>query len=70
MSLRAPTVRDLRAATLQAGGDEEKREMILFASWRSSARSDLEALTIVDYNRCRPAIFAWSKTTNFNPYDA
>ena len=32
VSLRAPTVLDLRAATLQAAGDAEKREVILFDS--------------------------------------
>ncbi len=56
LSLRAPTVRDLRAA--QSGGaDDETREMNLFASLAEVGVKDLEGLTLKDYSRLQTGYF-------------
>jgi len=56
LSLRAPTVRDLRAA--QSGGaDDEIREMNLFASLAEVGVKDLEGLTLKDYSRLQTGYF-------------
>ena len=39
LTLRAPTVRDVRAANATGGGDEEQRELKLFASLSESGMS-------------------------------
>ncbi|VVO85402.1 hypothetical protein PS903_01989 [Pseudomonas fluorescens] len=70
VSLRAPTVLDLRAATLQAAGDAEKRELILFASLSDAGTKDMEALTIVDYHRIQAGYFRLVEDDEPYPYDA
>lgn len=56
LSLRAPTVRDLRAA--QSGGaDDETRELNLFASLAEVGTKDLEGLTLKDYSRLQAGYF-------------
>lgn len=56
LSLRAPTVRDIRNA--QGGaGDEEQRELNLFASLAEVGVKDLEALTVKDYTRLQTGYF-------------
>ena len=38
LTLREPTVREMRAATLQGGSNEEEQEMVFCsAAWRASA---------------------------------
>jgi hypothetical protein len=69
VSLRSPTVADLRAATLQSAGDAEKREVILFASLTDAGTKDMEALTIVDYNRIQAGYFRLVKDDEPFPYD-
>lgn len=56
LSLRAPTVRDIRSA--QAGsGDEEQRELNLFASLAEVGVKDLEGLALKDYTRLQAGYF-------------
>ncbi|WP_342650769.1 phage tail assembly protein [Pseudomonas sp. REB1044] len=57
LSLRAPTVRDMRNA--QAGGakDDEQRELNLFASLAEVGIKDLEGLTLKDYGRLQAGYF-------------
>ena len=55
--MRAPTVRDVQLATQQSGGDDEKREVILFASLIEAGDKDISAMTIVDYNRIQASYF-------------
>jgi len=56
LSLRAPTVRDLRAA--QSGsGDDETRELNLFASLAEVGTKDLEGLALKDYSRLQTGYF-------------
>ena len=56
LSLRAPTVRDLRAA--QSGnGDDEQRELNLFASLAEIGTKDLEGLALKDYSRLQTGYF-------------
>ncbi len=57
VTMRAPCVRDMRAATLAGGGDYEKMEMALFCSLLSAAESDLAALKVVDYKRVQAGYF-------------
>ncbi|SEN18714.1 Phage tail assembly chaperone protein, E, or 41 or 14 [Pseudomonas sp. ok272] len=57
LTLRAPTVRDVRAANAMGGGDEEQREMNLFASLSESGLKDLEGLKLTDYQRLQAAYF-------------
>lgn len=56
LSLRAPTVRDIRSA--QAGAeDEEQRELNLFASLAETGVKDLENLALKDYSRLQTGYF-------------
>ena len=56
LSLRAPTVRDLRAA--QSGnGDDEQRELNLFASLAEVGSKDLEGFSLKDYSRLQAGYF-------------
>lgn len=57
LSLRAPTVRDIRNA--QAGGavDDEQRELNLFASLAEVGVNDLEGLALKDYSRLQTGYF-------------
>ncbi|MER2099762.1 MAG: phage tail assembly protein [Pseudomonas qingdaonensis] len=57
LHLRAPTVRDVRAAGAAAGGDDEQRELALFASLAEVGTNDLEGLTLKDYNRLQAGYF-------------
>lgn len=51
ITLRAPTVRDIRNSTKTSDGDDEQRELNLFASLSEVGIKDLEGLTYKDYNR-------------------
>ncbi|WP_200627836.1 phage tail assembly protein [Pseudomonas sp. LAM2023] len=51
ITLRAPTVRDIRVSTQTGGEDDEQRELNLFASLATVSVKDLEGLTLKDYNR-------------------
>jgi hypothetical protein len=55
--LRAPTVRDVRAANAAAGGDDEQRELMLFASLAEVGPKDLEGMTLKDYQRLQAGYF-------------
>lgn len=57
LSLRAPTVRDVRSAQAGAGGDDETRELNLFASLAEVGIKDLEALALKDYSRLQNGYF-------------
>ena len=57
LTLREPTVREMRAATLQGGTNEEEQEMVLFSSLASIGRGDLEGLLMRDYRRLQTAYF-------------
>jgi len=56
LTLRAPTVRDIRLAT-RVGGDAEERELQLFASLAQVSAQDLEGLKLSDYQRLQNAYF-------------
>ncbi|TCP73439.1 tail assembly chaperone E/41/14-like protein [Pseudomonas putida] len=51
ITLRAPTVRDIRNSTRTSDGDDEQRELNLFASLAEVGVKDLEGLAYKDYNR-------------------
>lgn len=51
ITLRAPTVRDMRISTQTGGDSDEQREMNLFASLAEVGVKDLESLLYKDYNR-------------------
>lgn len=58
ISLRAPTVRDIRAAQqTAAGADDEQRELNLFASLAEVGVKDLEGMALKDYTRLQTAYF-------------
>ena len=57
LNMRAPTVSDVQLATVQSGGDAEKRELILFASLTEAGAKDIGAMTVVDYNRIQAGYF-------------
>nr|WP_082363214.1 phage tail assembly protein [Pseudomonas libanensis] len=57
LALRSPTVGDVRAANRDAGGDDEQRELILFASLAGAPVADLEGLKLVDFNRLQAGYF-------------
>ncbi|HAL67026.1 MAG TPA: phage tail assembly protein [Pseudomonas sp.] len=51
ITLRAPTVKDIRSAGQTSDGDDEQRELNLFASLAEVGIKDLEDLAYKDYNR-------------------
>ncbi|WP_462402185.1 phage tail assembly protein [Pseudomonas sp. Marseille-QA0332] len=55
LTLRSPTVRDMRTATATAGSDDEQRELNLFASLAAVSPKELENLTLKDYDRLQTA---------------
>lgn len=55
--MRAPCVRDLRAANAAADGDDDKREMAMFASLTQVGEGDLLALKLVDHKRLQAGYF-------------
>ena len=57
ISLRAPTVRDIRAASTTANGDEEQAELNLFASLAEVGTKDLEGMALKDYTRLQTGYF-------------
>lgn len=57
LALRSPTVRDVRAASREAGGDDEQRELVLFAALAGAPVTDLEGLKLVDFNRLQAGYF-------------
>ena len=69
VSMRAPTVKDVQLATVQSGGDAEKRELILFASLTQAGDKDIGAMTVVDYNRLQAGYFRLVEDDEPYPYD-
>ena len=57
VSLRSPTVRDIRVAQQGAGADDEQRELNLFASLAEVSAKDLEGMALKDYTRLQTAYF-------------
>jgi hypothetical protein len=57
LTMRAPCVRDVRAATAAGGGDDEKMEMSLFSSLLAATEAELLALKYVDYLRVQAGYF-------------
>lgn len=55
--MRAPCVRDLRAANAAANGDDDKREMAMFSSLTQVGESDLLALKLIDHQRLQAGYF-------------
>ncbi len=51
ITLRAPTVLDIRNSTRTSDGDDEQRELNLFASLAEVHVKELEGLAYKDYNR-------------------
>ncbi|WP_237860037.1 phage tail assembly protein [Pseudomonas sp. PGPR81] len=57
LSLRAPTVGDIRNAQTGGTADEEQRELNLFASLAEVGIKDLEGLALKDYSRLQAGYF-------------
>ncbi len=57
ITMRAPTVRDVRTAQAAASGDDEQRELNLFASLAQMGVRDLEGLSLKDYSRLQAGYF-------------
>ncbi|MGY1952496.1 phage tail assembly protein [Pseudomonas pergaminensis] len=57
LTLRAPTVSDVRAATTASNGDDDKRDTIILANLTESDTKDLEGLKLTDYQRLQAAYF-------------
>jgi hypothetical protein len=57
LMMRAPCVRDVRAAQAASNGDAEQRELSLFASLTQTPEADLLALKLVDYMRLQTGYF-------------
>ncbi|UVK80693.1 phage tail assembly protein [Pseudomonas sichuanensis] len=57
LTLRAPTVRDIRAAQATGNDDDEQRELNLFASLAEVGAKDLEGMMLKDYSRLQAGYF-------------
>ncbi|WP_426356307.1 phage tail assembly protein [Burkholderia sp. R-40] len=53
--MRRPKVRDMRTASKQAQGDDELREIVLFATLAQVAPDDIEGMDMVDYDAMQRA---------------
>lgn len=67
LTLRNPTIREVRAAGALSGDDDELRELTLFATLAEAGVKDLEGLKVRDYKRLQTATFAWCARTGFSP---
>jgi len=47
----------VRAANREVGGDDEQRELVLFAALSGASVADLEGLKLVDFNRLQAGYF-------------
>lgn len=70
LSLRAPTVRDLRIARQTAPNDEEQQDLNLFASLAEVSTKDLDALTLKDFNRIQAGYFRLVREDELQPEGA
>jgi hypothetical protein len=57
LTMRSPTIREVRNATKTAPGDEEQIELILFASLTDAGTNDLGELSVRDYKRLQAGYF-------------
>lgn len=57
LTMREPTVRDIRAAGAIANGDDEVRELNLFSSLTQVGQSTLESIGVRNYNRLQEGYF-------------
>lgn len=57
ITMRAPTVGDMRGAAKMAPNDKEEQELVLFASLAGVGKNDIEALRLKDYNRLQEGYF-------------
>ncbi|WNN38501.1 phage tail assembly protein [Pseudomonas inefficax] len=57
ITMRSPTVRDIRVAQRGAGDDDEQRELNLFASLAEVSAKELEGMDLKDYTRLQTAYF-------------
>ncbi|WP_085584390.1 MULTISPECIES: phage tail assembly protein [unclassified Pseudomonas] len=57
LAMRAPCVRDVRAAQATSNGDAEQREISLFASLTQTSEAELGALKVIDYGRLQAGYF-------------
>lgn len=57
LTLRVPTVGDLRAASRMSKDDKEAQEIALFASLAEVSPTDIERLTLKDYSRVQEGYF-------------
>lgn len=57
MTMRAPTVRDQRAASAGAKGDYEQLEINMFCSLMQATEAEIAALTTRNYNRLQAGYF-------------
>ncbi|MBC6626160.1 phage tail assembly protein [Pseudomonas sp.] len=55
--MRAPCLRDIRAATASASGNQEQYEVNLFCSLTQIGEKDLGAIKTVDYKRMQEGYF-------------
>jgi hypothetical protein len=57
VTMRTPTIGDVRAAQRQGKGDKEQEEFILFASLLDCGIDDMERFSVRDYKRLNDAYF-------------
>lgn len=57
LSMRSPTIREVRAAEASVPDDEDKREFVLFGGLTEAGHLDIEGLTVRDYKRLQTAYF-------------
>ena len=57
LSMRAPTLKDMRAAKATANGDFEQIELNMFCSLLQATEAELLAMGIKNYNRLQAGYF-------------
>lgn len=57
ITLRIPTIGDLRMAAKRAPEDKEEQEIYLFASLAECGPDDIQRLPVLDYNRLQEGYF-------------
>lgn len=57
LTMRAPSVKDMEAATVAGGGAMDKMEKNLFCSLIMATDADLSSMKVKDYNRLQAGYF-------------
>lgn len=57
LTLREPTIRQLRTAKASSGGDREQEEIVLFSALAEISMADIDNMGVINYGRLQEGYF-------------